>query len=328
MTFEQAAPFWSLVAHFVKRMFAGEDEQGSGGMSLGLGAVLAILASPGAFASVFLLDKYSTLLQWFRGQKDFDPYRASVSGRIFLRCSLHDDYGSGDGAALEPPASRTGRDFSNLAALPIPIRNIFLANFTALFGLALLFGIDVNAVSSFLFPAFVTARDGSSLRVLACRRQPCGGRIFREPFQFFAVFALVGLLMLVLPKRLVSSSVDWRAHAAGGGVAHANSFPICSCSCWRGTYQNGPISICDCFHRSGFWGCMRDWQAWQHRAWPSWGGKLQQRLLAAIVVAVAAYSLCYRRHFLRLAESLDVIGGTDAIQRAGIALATERIVSL
>jgi hypothetical protein len=31
-------------------------------------------------------------------------------------------------------------------------------------------------------------------------------------------------------------------------------------------------------------------------------------LIAAIVIAIAAYALCYHRHFLRLAESLDLLG--------------------
>lgn len=53
-------------------MFATEGEESDEGMSLGLGVVLAILCLPGAFASIFLLDKYSTLLQWLRGQRHFD----------------------------------------------------------------------------------------------------------------------------------------------------------------------------------------------------------------------------------------------------------------
>ncbi len=79
-------PFWSLVAYFLMRMFAAEGEQSDEGMSLGLGAVLAILALPGAFASLFLLDKYSTLLQWLRGQRHFDFYQASAADEYFLWC--------------------------------------------------------------------------------------------------------------------------------------------------------------------------------------------------------------------------------------------------
>jgi hypothetical protein len=44
------------------------------------------------------------------------------------------------------------RDFANLASLPIPIHNIFLANFAALGGFAFVFAVDVNLVSSLLLP--------------------------------------------------------------------------------------------------------------------------------------------------------------------------------
>ena len=61
-------PFPTLVAHFIRRLFASEEEQTSGSLGLGLGAVLALVALPGAFASIFLMGKYSTLLQWLRGE--------------------------------------------------------------------------------------------------------------------------------------------------------------------------------------------------------------------------------------------------------------------
>ncbi len=75
-------PFGVLVAHFVRRLLASEEEQDAGGVGFGLGAVLAILASPGAFASIFLLDKYGTLLQWARGEH-FDAITSSPSDEYF-----------------------------------------------------------------------------------------------------------------------------------------------------------------------------------------------------------------------------------------------------
>jgi hypothetical protein len=77
-------PFWSLVAHFLKRMFAADSDESDEGISLGLGVLLALLALPGAFASFFLLDKYSTLLQWLRGQRHFDFYKASAADEYFF----------------------------------------------------------------------------------------------------------------------------------------------------------------------------------------------------------------------------------------------------
>ena len=139
-------PFGHLIFYFLKRMFSGEDEEGVESMSLGLGVVLAFLAAPGALASLFLMDKYSTLLQFFRGQRSFDPYRASIADEYFfivLSMTI-------TGLVMVARWNRLfpdRRDFWNLAVLPIPIRQVFLANFAALFLLAVIFAIDVNTVS-------------------------------------------------------------------------------------------------------------------------------------------------------------------------------------
>ncbi len=189
------------MAHFIQRLFAGEGEETDESMSFGLGAVLALLASPGAFASIFLLDKYSTLLQWLRGNLHFDPYKASISDEYFfvvLSMTI-------TGLVMVLRWNRLfpdRRDFANLAVLPIPIRNVFLANFAALFGLALLFGIDVNAISSFSFPMIVTMSDGSFAAFFRIGASHLAAVLSASFFSFFSVFALVGILMLVVPKRL------------------------------------------------------------------------------------------------------------------------------
>lgn len=74
-------PLWRLVAHFGMKLFSGNGE---GGLELGAGTVLALLAAPGAFISILLLDKYSGLLRFFRGNHNFDPYAASVPDQYFF----------------------------------------------------------------------------------------------------------------------------------------------------------------------------------------------------------------------------------------------------
>ena len=193
-------PFGSLAAYFVKRLFAPEDEDRNEEISLGLGVVVALLASPGAFASIFLLDKYSTLLQWLRGQRHFDFLRASAGDEYFfvvLSMTI-------TGLVMLMRWNRLfpdRRDFANLAALPIPINHIFLANFAALGGLALVFAIDVNLVSCFFFPAFVTASNGRLSVFLNVGTAHIITVFSATLFSFFALFALVGLLTLVLPAR-------------------------------------------------------------------------------------------------------------------------------
>src|SRR5581483_387199 len=61
---------------------------------------------------------------------------------------------------------------------------------------------DVNAESSFLFPAFVTISDGRTSAFLHLAVSHAAAVFSASLFSFFAVFALVGVLMLALPKRL------------------------------------------------------------------------------------------------------------------------------
>lgn len=305
--------FWTLVGHFINRLLAGEEET-EGGMSLGLGAVLAILASPGAFASIFLLDKYSTLMQWFRHQH-FDSYQASVADEYFfvvLSMTITGLVMVLRWNKLFPDR----RDFANLAFLPLPIRDIFLANFVALFSLAVLFAVDVNAVSAFLFPFLVTISDGrggSFAKLLLMIRSHAITVFLSSLFSFFAVFGIVGLLTLIVPKRLfpsVSLAVRISLVVAllteffanmllqlfsgnlAGGQSYAHALP----SFWfLGIYENlAHLTRADM-------------------------DVLAQRALfataAAVAISIGAYALCYRQRFLRLAESLDVIGGSRHTHR-------------
>jgi hypothetical protein len=301
-------PFWTLVAHFIKRMFAADEEQSDEGMSLGLGVVLAILALPGAFAALFLLDKYSTLLQWLRGQRHFDFYRASAADEYFfvvLSMTI-------TGLVMVMRWNRLfpdRRDFANLAALPIPIRQVFLANFTALLGLAVVFAIDVNAVSSFFFPAFVTMSDG---RLAAFARVASGhlAAVFSANlFSFFGVFALVGLLTLLLPARwLRPVSVCVRIVLAVGLLAEFFSNLFLQLFLGRlPTHADAYVKLLPSFWFLGIYETvvgiakplMVEVAHWALIA-----------LLSSIVVTLGAYALCYRRHFLRLAESFDNLAGS------------------
>src|ERR1700685_1509603 len=299
-------PFWALVAHFVKRVFANDDEQGGSSASLGVGAVLAILASPGAFASIFLLDKYSTLLQWFRGQQNFNPYKASVGDEYFfvvLSMTI-------TGLVMVLRWNRLlphRRDFANLAVLPIPIRNVFLANFTGLLGLALVFGIDVNAVSSFLFPVFVTVSDGSVSAFAHLALAHAAAVFSASLFSFFAVFALVGVLMLLLPSRLfrpVSIGVRVVLVVALLSEFLSNLF----LQLFTGRLPHLREAYMRWLPSYWFLGIYERVGGFANARMNALARAAVTALLVAIVIAVVAYALCYRRHFLRLAESLDLIG--------------------
>ena len=291
-------PLQRLIFHFLKRMFSGEDEEGEESMSVGLGVVLAFLAAPGALASLFLLDKYSTLLQWFRGQRHFDPYRASIPDEYFfivLSMTI-------TGLVMALRWNRLfpdRRDFWNLAVLPIPIRQIFLANFTALFLLAVVFAIDVNAVSTIFFPAFVTMSDGSFRAFFHKAGAHAAAVLSASLFSFFAVFALVGVLMLVSPPRW------FRTISVAARTALVIALLVEFISNIVVQLLSGRLPG----HAGGYAQFLPPF--WFLRIYRGTGAGMALTALAvSIVIAIAAYSLCYRRHFLRLAESLDTLGAS------------------
>ncbi len=304
---KQKSPFRTLIDHFVKRLFASEEEQASGGMGFGLGGVLAILASPGAFASIFLMEKYSTLIQFLRGVS-YNPIQRSPSDEYFfivLSMTI-------TGLVMVARWNRLfpdRRDFSNLAVLPIPIRNIFLANFVALLGLAVLFGIDVNAVSALLFPFFVTL-SLNSFPVMAHVGLAHAITVFLSSlFSFFAVFALVGVLMLVVPRRIFRGvSVLMRMLLVI--VLLTEFFSNIFVQLFRGRLPGGAGNSLHWLPSYWFLGI---YESIVGIAKPPMVTLAHQALLAlalAVIVSTTAYALCYRRLFIRLPESFDTMGGS------------------
>jgi hypothetical protein len=77
-------PFFTLVRLFIGRVFHGTGESGQGELDLSMGLVLSLLPLPGAFYSIFLFEKYSTLLQWMQGRSDVDPLSAALPDEYFF----------------------------------------------------------------------------------------------------------------------------------------------------------------------------------------------------------------------------------------------------
>ncbi|HEY2915568.1 MAG TPA: hypothetical protein VGK21_19530, partial [Candidatus Angelobacter sp.] len=191
-------PFYRLVAHFGMKLFSGNGE---GGLELGAGTVLALLAAPGAFISIMLLDKYSGLLRYFRGNTNFDPYAASVPDQyFFLTFSMAI---TGIVTVLKWDSILPDRrDYMNLAPLPIATRRIFLANVVAIVLIAVAFAVDVNAVSSLFFPMVVTMEQPRFAAYVQFARAHFAGVLLASLFVSFALFALIGALMVLLPESI------------------------------------------------------------------------------------------------------------------------------
>src|SRR3954453_10606600 len=82
------APFGRLVGHFLTKLVRGGQDDASE-LELGAGAMLGLLAAPGAFTSLLMLDKYSAFLNWMRGHLRDDLYVTSVPDKyLFLTVAM------------------------------------------------------------------------------------------------------------------------------------------------------------------------------------------------------------------------------------------------
>lgn len=305
-------PFPALVSHFVNRLFASEEEQGGSSLGFGIGAVLAILASPGAFASIFLMGKYSTLLQWMRGEH-IDAIRRSPSDEYFfvvLSMTITGFVMVARWNRLFPDR----RDFLNLAPLPIPIRNIFVANFVALLSLALVFALDVNVVSAVLFPLFVTMSYDTFPAFLKVGSAHIVTVFSASLFSFFAIFGLVGLLMLIVPRRLFrKSSVLMRVILVVVLLAEFFSNILLQLFSGRAPGEAGHSMS----RLPSYWflGLYEHQLGIANLPMTLLGRRAIAALIAAIVVSTLSYVICYRTWFVRLPEMLDMMGTGRSLLR-------------
>src|SRR5215813_5112434 len=78
-----AGPFARLARHFLHELVRGSE------LDLGVGGLLAVLAAPGAFTAMLMLDKYSAFLNWYRGRLRDDLYITSIPDKyLFLSVAM------------------------------------------------------------------------------------------------------------------------------------------------------------------------------------------------------------------------------------------------
>jgi hypothetical protein len=296
-------PFWRMVRLFVARIFRGGGDADTDGLDLGIGLVLTLLALPGGFVSLFLLDKYGTFLQWLRGTPNLDPLLVVLPDEYFfivLSMTVTGAVAVWRWDAIFPDR----RDYMNLVPLPISTWTIFLANLVAVLFLVGLIAFDVNAASCILFPMVVGATQSKFLFFAKFAVVHGVGVVLASIFAFFAVFSVLGLLMAVLPPgafrrfsayirgiivvylvALLCTTVavpDWLRLAKGP----APSWTLLMPSCWF-------LALC---------------QSLRGRAGPVLAelSRLALPGVAGVVgVALCAYAVSYQRHFVRIAEIAD-----------------------
>jgi hypothetical protein len=299
--------FPRLVEHFLMRLVNGGNDE-NGEFELGAGALLGLLAAPGAFTAFLMFDKYSSLLNspFFRGgvRPDFmrQDYFATSAPDKYLFISLAMAI-TGIATVLKwdrilPDA----QDYLNLAPLPVPPRLILAANTVAIAIAVVVLALDVNGASTLLFPLIVTAAAhtsaGASLAFAAVHGFCL---ILASVFTFCAVFALLGILSALLPRGAFRAISSW----VRGGllIAFLMLLPggYAAPALLRDLERN-PHSAVSWLPSFWFLGL---YQALQHRATPALQGLATRAIpaaAAAFVLMMVCYALSYRRRFASVLE--------------------------
>jgi hypothetical protein len=294
-------PFWRMVQLFAARIFRGGGDSDSEGLDLGVGLVLTLLAMPGGFVSLLLLNKYGTFLQWLRGQTNVDPLLVALPDEYFfivLSMTVTGAVAVWRWDAIFPDR----RDYMNLVPLPISTRAIFFANLVAVLFLVGLVAVDVNAVSCILFPVVVAASQSKFLFFVKFAAVHGIGVLLASVFAFFAVFSMIGLLMAVLPPRTFRRISAYMR----GVVVVCLVALLCTSFAVPQLLRRAPAPrwialIPSCW----FLGLCQSLRA---RSGPVLTdlSRLALPALATVAwVALCTYVVAYRRHFVRIAEIAD-----------------------
>jgi hypothetical protein len=198
-----ATPFGRLVAHFLQKMVRASD------LDVGAGGLLGLLAAPGAFAAILMLDKYSAFLNWMRGHLHDDLYVTSIPDKyLFLAVAMAV---TGIVTVLKwDQVLPDSQDYLNLAPLPIHSRRILLANAAAICIAVAVVATDVNAVASLLFPLLVTAAARTTLAAFfqfVAAHVVC--MVLGSLFSICSVFAILGTAAAVLPRNAFRAVSSW-----------------------------------------------------------------------------------------------------------------------
>jgi hypothetical protein len=274
-------------------------------MDVALGVILILLAMPGVLVSLLLFEKYGSLIRWMRGDGVFDPFTASIPDEYFFIVLSMVVTGAAalwrwDALFLDR------RDYSNIVPLPISLPRIFLGNLAAILLLAVVLTLDVNAASFVLFPVAVV---GSQVSLGVFLRFAAGHAVtvvVASVFSFFAVFAVIGLLMAILPYALFRRiSLYIRFLIALFFIALlATSFAVTSFLGQLARMNKMAVNLLP-----PVWFLGMGQTLWGNGHNPFFAAMTRTAFFAlgiSLVVAVLSYTLSFRRSFIRIPETAEV----------------------
>jgi len=319
-------PFFRLVSLFIARTFDSGGKPGTEQLDFGIGLILALLALPGAVVSILLFDKYSSLLQFFRGARDFDSYAAALPDEYFFIVLSMVVTGAvavwwWDTIFLDR------RDYLNLVPLPLSTRRIFMANLTAILFLAVLFALDVNAASSVLFPVVAAGAQQSLTYLVRFAAVHALVVVLASMFSFLSVFAVVGSLLLALPYAVFRQiSLPARIVLILGLLGLlSTSFAVSAVAGHLGEHPHSAVRFLPPVWFLGLCQILRQ------RADPSltlMGHRALITLGCVFVVALATWALSYGRVFSRISAAPEIDTGRRGGLMGGVFSALDGIVLL
>ena len=193
------------------------------------------------------------------------------------------------------------RDYMNLVHLPISTRTIFLANLTAVLFLAVLVAVDVNAASCILFPTVVAATQSHFVFFLQFAAVHALAVLLASMFSFLLVFSLLGLSMALLPARAFKKASSYIRAVAVVYLVALLSTSFAVPNLLRSVRGTPPIWTF-LLPSSWFVGLCQSLRGRATPALTTLGHLTFPAVIAVSVIALCAYAIGYRRHFLRIAE--------------------------
>ena len=311
-------PFLRLTWHFAQSILRGG--QADGAIDATLGGLIGLLALPGVFITIGLLDKYSSLKRYFLGQAATDHYLISVPDKYFFIVFSMAITGLVTVWKWDRILPNL-QDYVNLAPLPLTARRIFGANLLAVLAVVVAFAVVVNLGSTLLFPLIVTAGTGRLTAALGFMAVHVLVVATASAFAFFACLLLLGAMLTILPPALfLRASLPARMAVVAVCVGlFGTSFGVPA-------YLTAAPAWLNWLPPVWFLGW---YQALQGRATPAmlaWARLALPATAAVFVVALAAYAASYRRSFVRIPEAAGVARRGSRQRWPGLRAALERFV--
>ncbi|MGB7284426.1 MAG: hypothetical protein WBE13_19330 [Candidatus Acidiferrum sp.] len=298
-------PFATLLRVFMGRVFHGGGDSGASELDVGLGIILVLLAMPGTLVSLLLFEKYGSLIRWMHGEGALDPFTATIPDEYFFIVLSMAVTGAAavwrwDALFLDR------RDYSNIVPLPVSLRRIFLGNFTAILLFAALVTLDVNAASLVLFPVAVV---GSQVSLGVFLRFAAGHAVtvvLASTFSFFAVFAVIGMLMALFPYSLFRRISLYVRFVIGVFFLALVATSFVVPSLLDQAARGGKLTV-NLLPTVWFLGiCQKLWGNGANPFFATMARIALSALAVAVLVALLSYGFAFRRSFIRIPETAEV----------------------